>query len=44
MTTATATANMTAPGWRATAKHIRYVATENPVTDRPRKYRPRTSK
>ncbi len=27
-----ATATMTAPGWRATAKHIRYVATENPVT------------
>jgi peptide/nickel transport system permease protein len=23
---------MTAPGWRATLKHVRYVATENPVT------------
>ncbi len=29
---ATATATMTAPGWRATLKHVRYVATENPVT------------
>ncbi len=29
---AAASATMTAPGWRATLKHVRYVATENPVT------------